>query len=66
MIVRAFDAMHAAAAALDDWSPDDAGREEARMVYSAAAQMLVASSAAYQIQMDDRIPVPDWVERYLP
>lgn len=66
MIVRAFDAMQASAAALDDWSPGDAAREEARMVYSAAAQMHVAVSAAYQIQMDDRIPVPDWIERYLP
>ena len=66
MIVRAFDAMQAAAAALDDWSPGDEAREEARMVYNAAAQMHIAASAAYQIQMDDRIPVPEWVERYLP
>jgi hypothetical protein len=37
LIVRAFDAMRAAAAALDDWSPGDAAHTEARMVYSAAA-----------------------------
>lgn len=66
MIVRAFDAMQAAAAALDDWSPNDAAREEARMVYAAAASMHIAAQANYQIQMDDRIPVPDWIERYLP
>lgn len=66
MLVRAFDAMQAAAQALDEWSADDTGRDEARMVYTAAAQMHVAASAAYQIQMDDRIPVPEWVERYLP
>lgn len=66
MIVRAFDAMQAAAAALDDWSPDDAGRQEACMVYSAGAQMLCAATTAYQVQVDDRIPVPDWVEKYLP
>jgi len=48
-----------AAAALDDWTPDDAARLEALMVHTAAAQ------TAYQIQMDDRIPVLDWIERYL-
>jgi len=36
------------------------------MVYSAAAQMHVAAQAAYKVQLDDRIPVPDWIERYLP
>jgi hypothetical protein len=66
LIVRAFDAMQGAAAALDDWSPDDAARIEARMVYSAAAQMHSAVIASYQVQIDDRIPVPDWIERYLP
>jgi hypothetical protein len=64
LIVRAFDAMQAAAAALDDWAPGDAAREEARMVYTAAAQMHVAALAA--AIHDDRIPVPDWIERYLP
>lgn len=66
VIVPAYDVMAAVARALEEWAPDDTGREEARMIYTAAAQMLAASTAAYQVQVDDRIPVPDWVRRYLP
>lgn len=66
MLVRAFDAMQAAAAALDDWSPDDPAREEAHIVYTVAAQVHIAASDASQILIDDRLPVPEWIERYLP
>lgn len=60
VLVTAFDALRHCAAAFQTLRSEDLALADVRVIYGAAAQILAASFDAH-VQVDTRIPVPEWL-----
>lgn len=65
-LINAFVAMEACALALDDGNLPEYRGDEALALYGAAAAIEAACISVPMVQVDGRIPLPDWLVDKLP